>query len=110
MDQSTLAGGIRVVGGSLSIRLSTKGGSTHMKERSLQLITETEENLGCLSENISSLSQYIGELEGLIEEYRTFLSQAQFIGKDDMAGSFTLLARTQDLVGPPLRQLSSSDS
>jgi hypothetical protein len=75
-----------------------------MKERSQQLLSDVGGNINLITGGIVRLSEYISELEGLIEQYRAYLSKAKLSTMDDMAGKLNLLAMTDKIVGPPPEQ------
>jgi hypothetical protein len=74
-----------------------------MKERSQQLFSEAGENLDYLRDNLRELSEYITELEALIEEYRAHLQDDTLNSKTPMMERITrrtdLLMRTEALFG-----------
>lgn len=74
-----------------------------MKQRSQQLFSEAGENLDYLRDNLRGLSEYIAELEQLVEDYRAYLQDDTLSSKTPMMERITkrtdLLMRTEALFG-----------
>jgi hypothetical protein len=71
-----------------------------MKERLRDLLSEVGESFEYLRSDVRNLSRYMAELEGLIEGYRAFASNAHLSRQADLAARRKLLKRTQKIIGP----------
>jgi hypothetical protein len=76
-----------------------KRGKALMKPRSQVLNTLRASHMDLLRAEQTRTSEYITELEELIEEYREFISRAKFTTMSDQGTQFKLLRRTNDLIG-----------
>lgn len=71
-----------------------------MKERSLQYFSEIGEELDMLREHVRGLSEYIAELEELIEDYHQLIStQGTPSTMTHLVDTYKLLYRTEQLIG-----------
>jgi phage shock protein A len=71
-----------------------------MKQRGQQLFSEAGENFDYLRDNLRGLSQYIDELEQLVEDYRAYLTDDQTSSTmDGLVKRYKLLKRTDELFG-----------
>ena len=79
-----------------------------MKERLRDHLSEVGESFDCLRSDVRNLSRYMAELEDLLEGYRMFVANAEFLTQADQVTRRKLLKKTQKVMGPPPDQPAES--
>jgi hypothetical protein len=72
-----------------------------MKERLNSLLSEVGESFDYLRSDVKNLGRYMAELEKLIEDYRTFATNATLSTAVDQIAMRKLLKRTLTVLGSP---------